>query len=203
MTEHCTCKVGRVADRYDLDELDEQLRHNHEEGVSLRKLTRRLNKRILGAAIEDAGDISTLLASDRGIDTLYDALREKGETQSTEAIRVRTRLEQSGLDVDSVTADWVSHATIKTHLNECLDIDTSRDPSITTEDAINTIEWSRSRSESVVSETIERLRNADQLDVEDPTTTVTIRISCDSCGRSYTVRSLLEDGGCACKPDGD
>lgn len=195
--EGCTCKVGRAADRYELPELDVELKRRHENGDSLRTLANVVNKRILRAAIErEGGDVSTLVASERGVDALYEVL--DGDGSSTERARVRTRLEQAGVDVESVTNDWVSHATIKNHLNDCLAVDTSREPSITREDAINTVEWTRSRSENVVAETVRRLESADLVDISNPTATVTVRITCEDCGRSYSVQSLLEEGRCAC-----
>ncbi|WP_158853390.1 rod-determining factor RdfA [Halorhabdus sp. CUG00001] len=198
----CSCKVGRVAERYDLSDLDTDLQSRHDAGTSLRALATVLNKRILRTALERAGgDTSTLVSSDRGVDTLFDVLDGSTEATDTERVRVKTRLEQAGVDVEAVTDDWVSHATIKSHLNECLSVDTSRETSITESDAIDTIEWTRTRSENVIAETIERLQNAGLIAVGEPTTSVRARITCEDCGRSYAVRDLLDAGGCACRDD--
>lgn len=195
----CSCKVGRAADRYDLTDLDTDLQERHDAGTSLRALATTVNKRILRTAVErSGGDVSTIVSSDRGVDALFDVLDGSEETTETERVRVKTRLEQAGIDIEAVTDDWVSHATIKNHLNECLSVDTSRETSITESDAVNTVEWTRTRSENVVAETIQRLQNADLLEVGEPTTSVNIRITCENCGRSYTVRELLDAGGCAC-----
>lgn len=198
----CSCKVSRVADRYELSDLDADLQDRHNAGTSLRELATVVNKRILRTSIERVGgDASTLVSSDRGVDALFDVLEGSEKTTETERVRVKTRLEQIGVDVEAVTDDWVSHATIKNHLNDCLSVDTSRETSITESDAINTVEWTRTRSENVVTETIQRLENADLLDVSEPTTSVTIRITCEDCDRSYSVRDLLDAGGCACTDD--
>ena len=197
--DDCSCKVGRVAEQYGLDDLDDELRRRYAAEASLRDLEALLNQRVLRKAIERTGeDVSVLLGSDRGVDALYGILREDEETEPGERARVKTRLEQADIDVDSVIEDWVSHATIRTHLTDCLSVDTGRGSSISPETAISTVEWSRSRSENVVRETVERLNNADMLDVTDPTVGVSIRITCEACGRSYTIQDLLDAGGCAC-----
>lgn len=193
----CSCKVGRVADRYDFDVDD--LRRRYRTDASLRDLETTVNKRILRTAIERAaGDVSVLESNDRSVDALYEILRGDDDAAPAERARVATRLEQAGVDVDAVTDDWVSHATIKTHLNDCLSMDTSREASITPEEAISTVEWTRSRSERVVSETVKRLEKAGILEVAEPNVGVSVRITCEACGRSYTIQRLVDDGGCAC-----
>lgn len=194
-----SCKVGRVADRYDLANIDGDLPSRYADDASLRDLEALVNKRILRTAIERAdGGTSTLAGSDRGVDALYEVLRTDKNASPAERARVRTRLEQAGIDVDAVTDDWVSHATVRTHLNDCLAMDTSREASLTPEEAISTVEWTRSRSERIVSETVQRLRTADVAEVTEPTVSVSVRITCEVCGRSYTIQDLLDEGGCAC-----
>ncbi|WP_181684845.1 rod-determining factor RdfA [Halorhabdus salina] len=198
----CSCKVGRVAERYDLIALDADVQDRHDAGASLRELATVVNKQMLRTAVERAGgDASTLVSSEQGVDALFDVLNGGEETTETERVRVKTRLEQAGVDIETVTDDWISHATIKNHLNDCLSVDTSREPSITESDAINTVEWARARSENVVAETIQRLQNAGLLEIDAPATSVTVRITCEDCGRSYSVRDLLDAEGCACMDD--
>ncbi|WP_135663334.1 rod-determining factor RdfA [Halorhabdus rudnickae] len=198
-SDGCSCKVGRVADRYTLGGLDEELRRRYTAEASLRDLETFVNERILRTAIEQAGEaVPALVSSDRGIGALYEVLRDEEGTAAAEQARLVTRLEQAGVDVDAVTDDWISHATIRTHLNDCLSVDTAREASITPEGAINTVEWARSRSESVVSETVQRLKNADVVEVTEPDVSVSVRITCEACGRSYAVQDLLDAGGCDC-----
>jgi len=200
--ETCSCKVGRVAERYELPSLDDELRRRYAGDASLRDLERLVNERVLRTAIDRAdGDVSTLVTSDWSVEALYGILRDEGETAPGERTRVRTRLEQAGVDVSAVTDDWVSHATIRTHLNDCLSVETSREASITPEEAINTVEWARSRSENVVGETVRRLNAADVIDIAEPTAGVSIRITCEACGRSFTLPELVESGGCDCGED--
>ncbi len=77
-------------------------------------------------------------------------------------------------------------------------MDTGREAAITPEEAVSTTEWARSRSRSVVSETVERLENVGEIDIAEPAVSVSIRVTCEACGRSYTIQDLLAAGGCAC-----
>lgn len=191
--------MGRVRERYELEDLDEELRQRRADGASLRALETVVNKRILEQAIERNGaDLRTPLPDDRGVDTVYDILAKETTAADTERVQVQTRLEQAGIDIDAVTDDWVSHVTIKTHLNDCLSIETDRETSISEEDAIDTVEWARARSENVIAETVRRLESAGLVEIGDPTVTVSIRLTCEACGRSYSVQDLLSEGGCAC-----
>lgn len=191
--------MGRVRNRYELEDLDEELRQRRADGASLRALETVVNKRILEQAIErNEADLRTPLPDDRGVDTVYNILAKETTAADTEQVQVQTRLEQAGIDIDTVTDDWVSHVTIKTHLNDCLSIGTDRETSITEGDAIDTVEWARARSENVIAETVRRLESAGLVEIGDPTVTVSVRLTCEVCGRAYSIQDLLADGGCAC-----
>ncbi|MFQ3320494.1 MAG: hypothetical protein ACI80F_002577 [Natronomonas sp.] len=202
-TTDCSCKVGRGIERYELENLNSELLHRRQDdGMSLRDLADYVNQRILAAALTAAGvDVTTTLygavSSDDALTALYETLANDDTPAEREA-RVRTRLTQRGIDVEAVEADWVTHTTVRTHLRKCLGTTTRRATTITPDDARDTIEWSRTRCANVAGQTFERLRNADIVSTGSLDITVTIQITCTSCGETYRPNQLLTSRECAC-----
>lgn len=201
----CSCKVGRTIETYDLADLDEDLVEQRQRAeASLRDLADCVNRRILAAALQAADadvtdDLYGAVSDDDALGALYEALASD-DTPTERTARVRTKLAQQGVDVDAVEADWVTHPTVRTHLRECLNVETGRTASITPEDARNTNEWARTRCENVVDQTFTRLRNADVLDTGDLDVTVTVQVTCSECGATYRPGELLDRRECGC-PD--
>ncbi|MFB6134298.1 MAG: rod-determining factor RdfA, partial [Halanaeroarchaeum sp.] len=81
---------------------------------------------------------------------------------------------------------------------ECLDVDTSTDPSIDEEDAADTIAWSRTRTERIVDNTLSRLDAAGEIEYDSIDVHAAVQVTCDRCGRTTSIRSFLETGGCSC-----
>ncbi|MFC6724175.1 rod-determining factor RdfA [Halobium palmae] len=194
----CDCKVGRVADRYGLDDLDRELRtrwigEGHEKH-SLRKLEGYLGRRVLESALFDAG-VDTLQGE---VENLYDLL--SGEDTS-EGVRVeaRKRLERDGVDVDRVEGDFVSHQSIHTHLRECLDVNHDPGEGATVERGSSTVYALRNRTETVTAGTLERLRDNGKLALDGFDVYVDVRVACEECGRFHEIGTLFEAGGCDCQ----
>jgi len=202
-TDVCACKVGRGIERYGLDGLDAELvRRRRESDASLRELADYTNRRILAAALDAASvDLSDTLYGavddEDAVEVLYDTLADD-ETPTERVARVRTRLVQNGVDVEAVQSDWVTHTTVRSHLRECLEVDTSREASITPDDGRDTIEWARNRCANVVGETLERLRRADLISTGPLDTSVTIQVTCTDCGATYRPGRLLSERACDC-----
>lgn len=206
-TDPCSCKVGRNIENYRLGDLDAELvRRRREADSSLRELADYINRRILEAALETAAvDLSDTLYGavddEDAVGVLYDVFTDE-ETPTERLARVRTRLVQQGVDIEAVQSDWVTHTTVRTHLRECLDVDTSRDASITVDDGRDTIEWARNRCANIVEQTVERLRSAGALSTGPLEVSVTIRIACTDCGSTYRPGQLLSARECDCaSPD--
>ena len=203
----CSCKIGRNIDKYGLDDLNQELTQKRKtNNASLRDLADYINQRILGAALSDAGVDST--------DTLYDAI--SGDEMTTElyesltsddtpterVARLRTRLTQLGVDIDTVESDWVTHPTVRSHLRECQDIDTARSANLTADDARDTIEWARTQCVNIVAQTFTRLRNAGIVSTGSLNVTLTIQITCTNCGDTYRPGQLLNHRTCSCSSEG-
>lgn len=199
----CTCKIGRGIERYGLDTLDSELIHKrHEEEASLRDLAEFTNCRILAAALSEvgasvSGDIYGSVNEEEALAAIYRALNGNDTPAEREA-RVRTRLEQIGVDVDAVEDAWVTHPTVRSHLRKCLGVDTRRDSTITYKDTRDTIEWSRTRCSRIVEQAVGRLGSSDLLSTGPIDVTVTIHVTCTDCGSSYRPDKLLRRGRCDC-----
>jgi hypothetical protein len=200
MSEHgdepC-CKITRVARAYQVRDVDAKLLQQREQEASLRELAIFFNKRILSKALDGA---TQEVIGDA--ETIYAVLMDDDADRARQA-ELRSKLARYGVDVDDVRQDFVSHQTVRNHLNGCREIDTGREPDLDLESGRKTIEWAQARSEGVIEQTIERLRNAGE--VADTRTEVTqsVRVACSACGRSYRIEEFLQQGGCGCHPDSD
>jgi hypothetical protein len=186
------CKVGRLAATYDLADVDGALARRHDDGESLRDLAEYLNRRTFDAALSTAGAAG---AGDR--EALFVALTDD-DVGSGRRAAVRTTLRNAGLDVEGVLDDFVSHQTVRTHLQECLDRDTGRSLSVDREGARSTIEWATTRADAVVMEKLEQLRAVGKLRTGPLSTTLSVRVTCEDCETTYRVRDLIARGRCDC-----
>lgn len=192
----CDCKVGRGARKYGLSELDAELRRRHEADASLRDLEAFVNHAILERAIHDA-DIDVVGSVDSVLETLTSADASAGRRTET-----RSRLAGGGVDVEAIESDFVSYQTVRTHLRDCLGIDTANRGEFTVDDARGTIEWSRSRNRAVIERTLERLRRAGTLDTGPLELSELVRVTCSDCGGTYPLATVLSNRRCECDDRG-
>jgi hypothetical protein len=207
-TESCSCKVGRTAESYGLGDLDAELRRRQEADASLRDLADYTNRRVLEAALAAApvdltDSLYGAIDDEDAVGVLYEALSSE-ETPTERVARVRTRLVQQGVDIEAIRSAWVTHTTVRTHLRDCLDVDTSREASIDIEEGRNTMEWARNRCANIVGGTLERMRSAGLLSTGPLDVSVTVRVTCTDCGASYRPDRLLSARECDCpSPEAD
>ena len=191
------CKIDRVARERELDELDQRLLERRDAGASLRDLETYHNRKVLEAALNEAG-MDTLEGE---VENLYRLLTDDDVSVGTR-VEARSRLERNGVDPDAVTDDFVSYQTVRTHLNDCLDVDTERTGRIDRTDAKNVVFKLLSRTESITTRTIDRLRTSGHLTIENPEVTLSLRVACTECGEEYTFTRLVDRGRCSCRTDG-
>ncbi|WP_267643683.1 rod-determining factor RdfA [Haloarchaeobius amylolyticus] len=196
-TRVCDCKVGRVADEFDLAGVHESLAERwvrDRDDYSLRELARYFDERVLTAAMREAGEDP--LGSE--VASAYDALTDDA-VSSGERVQVENRLSRAGVDVDAVREAFVSHQTVHTHLRECLDVEKETGPEgDPTDRAKDTLFALQSRTEAVTESTVDSLANS-SLALDDFDVLVSVSVTCAACGRSYDVGELLDRGGCTCK----
>lgn len=188
----CSCKVGRVARDRGLVGLDADLRERHAAGASLRDLEEYVNVTLLERALADAaadvvGDVEGVYRGLTGSDA-----------SAGERTELRERLRRAGVDVEALGSAFVSYQTVRSHLRECLGVDTDRTEALDPDDALGTIAWARARSEGVVERTLERLARDDALATGDLDVSQVLRVSCGSCGVTAPVDAFVERGGCDC-----
>jgi hypothetical protein len=190
------CKIGRDCAKYDLPGLNENLCRRRADGASLRDLREFVNERVLERALADA-DVEVV-----GDPENIHRLLGDEEVSAGRQAELRSRLQRAGVDIESVEKDFVSHQTVRAHLKDCLDVDTSRRSSIDTDRATRNVNWAKSRSKAVIERTLDQLRNAGHLSTDDLDVTQTVRVTCTGCGETYRVADLLDRGGCECGPSG-
>jgi hypothetical protein len=196
MTIHasdCGCKVGRLRREYELSSLDERIQHRREEEeASLRDLASFVNTRVLESTL-DRRDVDVV----GDPESVYEALTGD-DVPPERTVRVRNELTDVDIDVEDLENDFVSYQTVRSHLNDCLDIDTSRRGVDTVDEARSLVEWTRSRDENVVSTALERLHRIGELSIGDISVTTDVVVTCKDCGAAQSVDSLLNEGGCDC-----
>lgn len=157
------CKVGRGIREYGLDGLNKQLiRQYVHDDKSLRDLEHVINRSYAEEAVANAPDPVKTHPEDI-VHVLHDDEHEPGEKA-----RITQTLKNAGVDVQRLESLFTTYRTVKTHLNECLDVDTSQTESITADSAEATIGWARTRYEQIVERTFKRLDNAELVDLDDP-----------------------------------
>lgn len=177
------CKVERVAQKYELHNLDDRLlRRRKNEDASLRDLDIYIARLILARAMERAGMDSS------AAEHYHHRLSEGDSIKQREA---RNALNDAGVDVEEAEDDFVSYQTVRKHLNECLSVDTSReeyDPD--TAEAAERIARLQTRVQQVTERTIQRLAEHGAVDIDVDSATTSIKIVC-KCGRQYDAENLL------------
>ncbi|MFD1562566.1 rod-determining factor RdfA [Haloarchaeobius amylolyticus] len=191
------CKIDRVCEKWELDGIDAELRERRQNSdASLRDLESYFNQRVLEAAMRDAR--AEIIEGE--VENTYHLLTDD-DVSSGSKVEVNDRLRRSGIDPEAVTSDFVSYQTIRTHLQECLDMDTSNEANVNMSDAKNTVFKLLSRTEVITERTIDRLRSAGHVMISDVDVTLSLRIACTKCGEEYTFSRLLERGRCNCADD--
>jgi hypothetical protein len=188
------CKLDRVAEKWELSALDDRLQSRRTEGDSLRDLEQYVNTRVVRAAMQATG----MDAIDGEASNLYRLLTDDS-VSTGKRVTVESRLERNGVDPESLRSDFVSYQTVRTHLRDCLDVATSRDTDLDTDEARTTVHKLLSRTEAVTERTLERLETAGRLTIPQPSVSVSLRVSCSACGDDYTFSQLLARGGCSCR----
>jgi len=199
VSETTSNKIDQAIEKYGLKEMDKELEKRwlgvDGDQESTRDLADFFNKTVLKEAV-DQSETFTLSGN---IDEVYRTLTDGDETDAT---LVRSRLEQSGIDVEAVTNNFVSHQTVYRYLKDIREVErpdqSSEDKK---ENAIETIQRLRGRTTAVTERTIDNLKKTDILSVGEFSVLNDLQVLCESCGRSYDVSTFLERGGCECQSD--
>lgn len=192
-------KIDRTIQKYGIeglgDELERRWLGDEREKESTRDLAEYFNKEVLSEVVRES-ETSTLSGN---VDEVYRALMERSEMDST---LVRSRLEQSGIDVEEVTSDFVSHQTVYRYFKDHREVERSDlSPKERRESAIETIQRLRGRTTAVTEQTVSNLENNDVISVGEFSVLNDLQVLCEGCGQSYGVAPFLEQGGCECQSE--
>jgi hypothetical protein len=198
MGSHTRSKVARLIEEYDLTGIGGDLERawlgEGAERQSLRALADRFNRALLLAAIRDAGmDIVD------GEGQNYYRLLSDDSVSAGKRVEARTRLEQAGIDVAGLQEDFVTYQAIRHYLTEVRDVSyDGTDDTDSVQKERGVLERVQSRVESVVRDTVDRLRGTDDIAVGEYRVFVSVDILCQECGGQFRVSELVSRGKCAC-----
>lgn len=199
-TESCGCKVGRMIDAYELSGSNQQLVEwwtADDAKESLRDIADYFNQNLLRTELQRNG-YSPL---DGEIENIYRLLTDDDVSRGMET-QTRKRLERQGVDVESLTDDFVSYQSIYRHLNECLNTEyteetqTAESRRQTGKERIFALE---NRTETVTIDTLSQLIDHDALALEEFDVLVDVSVTCLRCHRQHTIDELIENEGCQCR----
>lgn len=186
------CKIERVAEKYSLNEVDSFLKREHEDRTSIREMTDTLNRSIVRSAIEDINQESDSYFS---VDRVYDLITNDGQPDYSDELR--NKLKAADVSIRRLEIDTVSTETVRRHIRNCLDIESSR---VTTlESGQQTINWSLSHHRSITEKTFNNLQKAGRIEIGDYEMKFTEpKVRCNDCANTYTMKEILNEQGCEC-----
>jgi hypothetical protein len=189
-------KVARLLDEYDLKELGEELEKlwtTENERRSLRELADYFNRRLLKQQLENVNDH----VLDGESSNMYRLLTGE-DVSSAERTRVERQLERDGINVDTLTSDFVTYQAIRTYLVEDRGAEYKPDRKDPLEREKQNLEQLRGRTVAVTEDKLVQLRENGDVTLGEFSTLVDIRVVCEDCNTQRTVVELLNDGGCNC-----
>jgi hypothetical protein len=184
MTEY-GCKVCRVLDERDLEELNPELvaRWTGETGerMGYRRLADWLNTAMLRRELEIVG----LPTGGGEARSRYERLRDEETAPAVERL-----LRENGVAVDALVDDFVSYSVLRTHLTDCLEAE--RDPTPSSDWEAERLENLEAYAESEARDAVRSLVNKGRLEAGgDVEVAATLTVRCSACGTARSVGAAL------------
>ncbi|MBV0925843.1 hypothetical protein KTS45_16690 [Halomicroarcula limicola] len=192
-------KVERLVEAYDLGSIGADLEAawlgEGRERRSLRELADRFNQALLMGALRE----SEMSVVDGEPENFYRLLTDD-DVSAGQRVEARNRLERNGIDVDGLAEDFVTYQAVRHYLTEVRGV-TYEQPNEgeRVERERDSIDRLQARVETVVRDTIDRLRNAGTLSIGDYRVFVGVDVLCRDCGGQFGIGELLAEGGCDCE----
>ena len=187
------CKVCRVLDERNMDQYEARLLEQWEADPPRRKgyrqLAEWLNITMLRREMDRAG-LSTL---GNEAESKYERLQRKDAI----ADEVAEGLTHSGIDIGSLTDDFVSYGVVRTHLKDCLNAQRER---ITSEWERDAIAITEEHAHKKISTAIGSLQNKGKLSAGgDITLEIAIQLECENCHTRIPLDRAVRRGAvCNC-----
>jgi hypothetical protein len=193
-------KVATVIQQYNLSGLGDELVENWlldtDGRMSLRELADHFNQELLTQVLRGAS-LNTL---DGEPANFYRLLTDDSVSSGT-SVQARNQLEQRGINIDQLLADFVSRQAIHTYLTKERDVSYSTSEDDPVEKEATNIQRLKRRMTTILESKIERLRNIDRITLGEFNLLIDIRVLCEDCGAQYQVTELLDRGACDCPQD--
>lgn len=195
------CKVGRTASAFGIDDRLSELSALRRNGASFRDITTTFNTWVVERALTrgDIGNdrsIHAALVGENTAERVYHVLRSDDDS-GVQRTELRARLSSTDIDVDRLEASFVSHVTMRSHLQACVGVDPETTPP-EFEKTVNTTQRAKIRAKNVIESTLERAAEHEQIEVGSPRTEVVVKITCDECGDMFYLTELLDQQRCSC-----
>ncbi|MEZ3169959.1 rod-determining factor RdfA [Halorubrum sp. RMP-47] len=195
MTEN-SCKLCRELDNWGLEQYDEQMLRDWQGDSGRRKgyrtLAQEFNTMLLRRQMDRAG-VSTL-ANEAA--SKYERLAGDDEAIARETREV---LRREGLPVDELEQSFVSYATVRTHLKDCLNAEytpTASDGTWTT----RSIEIATNQAQKKAETALKSLIADEEVAIGgDPEVDVSVMVTCTECqSRINAERAIRRGYVCRC-----
>ncbi|REA03803.1 hypothetical protein DEQ92_11895 [Haloferax sp. Atlit-6N] len=197
-------KIERIADRYGLDGLGDDLVDawlgEGRERRSLRELEGDVNKRLIRAALDQAG----AHVLDGEAENFYRLLTSDDVTAGSRT-DARNTLRERGVDIEQLESDIISYQSVYNYLKRHRNVEREddEDGQSATESGLATIRKLRSRLRTVTIDVIDRLVKAEAVFIGTYEVEVDIRVTCTDCDTRMTPTTLLNSGHCDCGHESD
>jgi len=199
-----SCKVGKSAVEFGIEDTLERIVAERRQGASFRDLADEFNMAIVESALEaaDLGDSRSIHAAMVGEDVatpVYRILQGNSEA-GIESAELRARLSSAGVDVPRVEGAFVSHVTMRSHLQDCVGVSPDESgPSL--DQIVNTIRGARTRSLNIIQSSVDRAIRYGLFDTGPLTVEMVVRATCQECGDQFYLSDLIEERQCSCSTD--
>jgi len=182
------CKVCRVLDEYDLESYEDRLVDQWTADSGNRKgyraLAEDLNVTLLRNELDRAG-LETLGGEAR---SKYDRLQDDTVT----ATELENVLVREGVPIRRLQDDFVSYGVVRTHLLDCLGLESERSAGDWERDALAI---TSDRAETKATEAVQSLLNKGELAVGAGISVhATIEVECEACHTQVPVERALRRG---------
>lgn len=189
-------KVARVIESYNLDGLGGRLEDEWTgaagERTSLRDLAGLFNREVLEAALRSMGESPSKF----DIESTYRILTDD-DVSNADTLRKERELERTGIDVEELRSDFVTHQAIHTYLTDYRGTKLEKqspDP----KQKVETLERLEGRTAAVARSTLDELISAEEVRERDYMVFVEARTVCEECGTAYPLVDLIQQKGCDC-----
>lgn len=197
-TENRRYKVSRIAEKYGLTNLEDELVKlwtQEDDRASLRDLATYFNERVLQTAVENAG----INALEGEVENMYQLLTDDEVSRGVKT-ETRKKLERHGIDVEELESDFVTYQAIRTYLKDGRDVEYERGTDAErTENVGQSITRLQNRTITVTEEKLSHLEQTNRIELGEFRVLLDLHIFCEDCGSQYKVGEVLEQGGCQCR----